>query len=67
MAKREVIIMVLDKHILKLGSNIGFFDEIAPVMWKDVFGVVWDRSIDKDIGDATSPYAISDPSVEGVR
>ncbi len=37
-------------HILELGSDIGFFDEISPDMHRDVFGVVWDRSMDKDIG-----------------
>jgi len=37
-------------HILELGSDIGFFDEIATDRFRDVFGVVWDRSMDKDIG-----------------
>ena len=41
---------VLDNHILNLGSDIGFFEEIEPNYFKDVFGVVWDRTIDKDIG-----------------
>ena len=56
----------LGNHILNLGSDIGFFDEIEPNMFQDVFGVVWDRSIDKDIGDPKSPYVISEPSMEGV-
>jgi len=37
-------------HILGLGSDIGFFEEIKPGFFRDVFGVVWDRTIDKDIG-----------------
>lgn len=37
-------------HILNLGSDIGFFKEIRPDHFQDVFDVVWDRSIDKDIG-----------------
>ena len=41
---------VLGNHILQLGSDIGFFEEIAPDQWQDLFGVVWDRSVDKDIG-----------------
>lgn len=57
----------LGNHILNLGSDIGFFDEIAPNMFQDVFGVVWDRSIDKDIGDAKSPFVIQEPSMEGVK
>lgn len=56
----------LENHILNLGSDIGFFEEIEPDMFRDVFGVVWDRTIDKDIGDPRSPYVISEPLMEGV-
>jgi len=52
---------VVDNHILNLGSDIGFFEEIEPNFFKDVFGVVWDRTIDKDIGNPTEPI-IKDPS-----
>lgn len=38
-------------HIIELGSDIGFFADLGKGRWKDVFGVVWNRSIDKDIGD----------------
>jgi uroporphyrinogen decarboxylase len=41
---------VLQNHILKLGSDIGFFTDLGDNHVQDVFGVVWDRSIDKDIG-----------------
>ena len=44
---------VLYNHILMLGSDIGFFDNIGNDLFRDVFGVVWDRSIDKDIGNIT--------------
>jgi len=40
----------LQNHILKLGSDIGFFTDMGHDHVRDVFGVVWDRSIDKDIG-----------------
>lgn len=40
----------LQNHILKLGSDIGFFTDLGGDCFQDVFGVVWDRSIDKDIG-----------------
>ena len=53
-------------HILNLGSDIGFFEEIETDMFQDVFGVVWDRTIDKDIGDPKSPYVIAEPSMEGI-
>lgn len=41
---------LLDNHILELGDPIGFFTEVGPDCVRDVFGVVWDRSVDKDIG-----------------
>lgn len=37
-------------HILELGSDIGFFEDLGNDLHRDVFGVVWDRSRDKDIG-----------------
>jgi len=40
----------VDNHIIRLGSDIGFFEEIEKDHFQDVFGVVWDRTIDKDIG-----------------
>jgi uroporphyrinogen decarboxylase len=40
----------LENHLLKLGSDIGFFKDIGGDRVQDVFGVVWDRTIDKDIG-----------------
>ena len=40
----------LQNHLLKLGSDIGFFSELGNDRVQDVFGVVWDRRIDKDIG-----------------
>lgn len=40
----------LQNHLLKLGSDIGFFTDLGDDHVRDVFGVVWDRSIDKDIG-----------------
>ncbi len=37
-------------HLLNLGNGIGFFEDIGNGRVRDVFGVVWDRSVDKDIG-----------------
>ncbi len=39
----------LQNHILWLGS-IGEMEALANDRFKDIFGVVWDRSVDKDIG-----------------
>lgn len=57
---------VLGNHILNLGSDIGFFDNVGPDLYRDVFGVVWDRSIDKDIGDIKSAI-LSEPTLEGYK
>lgn len=43
----------LGNHFIELGSDIGFFEEMGNDRFRDVFGVVWDRSIDKDIGIVT--------------
>jgi uroporphyrinogen decarboxylase len=45
----------LGNHILNLGSDIGFFDYLGNNLYQDVFGVVWDRSVDKDIGIPVEP------------
>ncbi len=46
---------ILQNHLLGLGSDIGFFEEMENGRVRDVFGVVWDRSIDKDIGVVENP------------
>lgn len=51
-------------HILNLGSDIGFFDDLGRDMYRDVFGVVWDRSIDKDIGNPTEAV-LKEPDLGG--
>jgi len=40
----------LDNHLLGLGNGVGFFSDLGNDLVQDVFGVVWDRSVDKDIG-----------------
>lgn len=40
----------LDNHLLGLGNGIGFFTDVGNDLVRDAFGVVWDRSVDKDIG-----------------
>lgn len=34
----------------EIGVELGKWEEIHPNLFKDPFGVIWDRSIDKDIG-----------------
>ncbi|MEI7422027.1 MAG: uroporphyrinogen decarboxylase family protein [Prolixibacteraceae bacterium] len=54
----------LYNHILMLGSDIGFFDNLGNYLYRDVFGAVWDRSIDKDIGNITGSL-INEPTLSG--
>lgn len=55
---------VLGNHILNLGNDYGFFDDLGNDLYRDVFKVVWDRSIDKDIGNVTEPV-IPEPTLDG--
>jgi len=54
----------LQNHLLKLGSDIGFFADIGDNRVQDVFGVVWDRSIDRDIGNVEG-CVLGDPTLAG--
>ncbi len=55
---------VLDNHLLKLGSDIGFFQDLGDDHVRDVFGVVWDRRVDKDIG-IPEGAVLSEPTLAG--
>jgi len=46
----EEIDAAVGSHLLGLGSDIGFFEDLGDCRFRDVFGVVWDRTVDKDIG-----------------
>ena len=56
----------LQNHLLKLGSDIGFFDDVGEDRVRDVFGVVWDRGIDKDIGNVEG-CVLPDPTLAHYR
>ena len=55
---------VLQNHLLGLGDAVGFFEDIGDDRFQDVFGVVWDRSIDKDIG-IVADTVLREPSLKG--
>lgn len=55
----------IDNHILELGSAIGFFEDIGNNRFRDVFGVVWDRTIDKDIGNVEG-LLLPEPTLENL-
>jgi len=54
----------LDNHLVKLGQDIGFFDTLGDDRYRDVFGVTWDRTIDKDIGNVEG-QVLSRPTLDG--
>lgn len=41
---------IFDNHLLGLGSGVGHFQDVGNDRVQDIFGVVWNRSVDKDIG-----------------
>ncbi|MBD3306987.1 uroporphyrinogen-III decarboxylase-like protein [candidate division KSB3 bacterium] len=55
---------VLDNHLLRLGHSVGFFEEIGNERVRDVFGVVWDRRVDKDIG-IVEGCVLPEPTLSG--
>jgi uroporphyrinogen decarboxylase len=57
---------VLQNHLLGLGNGIGFFADLGAGHVRDVFGVEWDRTVDKDIGIvACAPLA--EPTLHGYQ
>jgi uroporphyrinogen decarboxylase len=54
----------LDNHILGLGSGTGFFENLGNDRFRDYFGVVWDRSVDKDIG-VVENQCLPEPTLDG--
>jgi len=54
----------LQNHLLKLGSDIGFFTDLGDDRVQDVFGVIWDRSVDKDIGNVEG-CVLREPTLKG--
>jgi uroporphyrinogen decarboxylase len=56
----------LENHLLKLGSDIGFFTDLGHDRVQDVFGVVWDRSVDKDIGNVEG-CLLAEPTLAGYQ
>ena len=58
--------VVLGNHFLKLGRDIGYFRDLGNHRVQDVFGVVWDRSIDRDIGNVEG-CVLPEPTLAGYQ
>jgi uroporphyrinogen decarboxylase len=57
---------VLGNHLLGLGNGIGFFEDLGAGRVRDVFGVEWDRSVDKDIG-IVAHAPLPEPTLRGYQ
>jgi len=55
---------VVQNHMVNIGNDIYFFHDIGDDCVQDVFGVVWDRSIDQDIG-VVRGQVLSEPTLKG--
>lgn len=55
---------LLGNHMLWLGNGTGFFKDIGNHRVRDVFGVTWDRSIDRDIG-MVEGCILKEPTLSG--
>ena len=56
----------LGNHILELGSPIGFFEDAGNQRVRDGFGVIWDRTHDKDIGNVEG-FVLPEPSLKNYQ
>jgi uroporphyrinogen decarboxylase len=55
---------IFQNHLLDLGNGIGFFTDLGDNCVQDVFGVIWDRSVDKDIG-VVKGCVLPEPTLKG--
>jgi uroporphyrinogen decarboxylase len=56
----------LGNHFVRLGNDFGFFEDLGNDRFRDHFGVVWNRSVDKDIG-VVEGTVLPEPSLSGWR
>ncbi|GAF02695.1 uroporphyrinogen decarboxylase family protein [Saccharicrinis fermentans] len=55
---------LVDNHFIKLGQSSGFKVDIGNNRKKDIFGVTWDMTLEKDIGNVEG-LVIPEPTMEG--
>lgn len=53
-------------HLLELGDPIGYVEPLGGARFRDPFGVVWNRSVDKDIG-VVDGVVLTEPSLAAYR
>lgn len=57
---------IFQNHIASIGGTYGFFTDLGDDCFGDIFGVVWDRSIDKDIGNVRG-QVLREPTLKGYQ
>ncbi len=57
---------VLHNHLVWAGNPAGSFTDLGGDRVRDPFGVIWDRSVDKDIGMVVNPQ-LAEPSLGNYR
>jgi uroporphyrinogen decarboxylase len=55
---------LVGNHYANFGSGVGFFADLGNDHLRDGFGVVWDRSVDKDIG-VVADAPLKEASLQG--
>jgi uroporphyrinogen decarboxylase len=61
---KEGLAKALRNHFVGLGTGIGYMEDIGQDRVRDIFGVVWNRSVDKDIG-VIEGRALPEPTLAG--
>jgi uroporphyrinogen decarboxylase len=56
----------LGNHCVWLGNDFGFFEDLGNDRFRDHFGVVWNRSVDRDIG-VVEGQVLPEPALTGWR
>ncbi len=54
----------LQNHFVELGNNV--FEPLSNDRYRDIFGVIWDRSVDKDIGNVEG-QVLPEPTLKGFQ
>ncbi len=54
----------MENHFILYGDSIGYMIPLEDERCQDHFGVIWNRSIDRDIG-VVEEYQLPEPSLEG--
>jgi uroporphyrinogen decarboxylase len=55
---------IFQNHFLGLGAEVGFFEDLGEGRVRDPFGVIWNRSVDKDIG-VVENRVLPEPTLDG--